>query len=216
MTSDARPVSADTHGGTRAGGPTLTSRGELRHKHRSKIQKQREILSRHPPPPHWRASPLSEPFGRLRRNLFNMLCITSFGHAGLDPIWAAIRLEEEGDESVWLDGIRQICDRLKNLVVVASLLLSTAAAFITISPPRAAIVNYTLRGPYICMLGSFGLLVGGIIVASFCFLISCKARPRWSEQILYADRFHVHCTLLVLSYPFFSIGLGTLLLAFGT
>ncbi|KAJ7693077.1 hypothetical protein B0H17DRAFT_1060705 [Mycena rosella] len=144
-----------------------------------------------------------------------MLCITSFGYAGLDPIWAAIRLEEEGDESIWSDGIDQTCDRLNNMLVVASLLLATSAAFLTTTPPITSMLNYTLRGPYMCMLGSFGLLIGGIIVASVCVLVSSKARPYWSEQVLYANRFHVYCTLIMLSYPFFSIGVAALLLAFG-
>ncbi|KAJ7249575.1 hypothetical protein C8J57DRAFT_1079453 [Mycena rebaudengoi] len=83
------------------------------------------------------------------------------------------------------------------------------------SPPRTSMVNYTLRGPYICMLGSFGLLIGGIIVASVCVLVSGKARPYWSEQVLYANRFHVYSTLIMLPYPFFSIGAAAILLAFG-
>ncbi|KAJ7145581.1 hypothetical protein C8R44DRAFT_599115 [Mycena epipterygia] len=190
-----------------------SARSELQPK--SKIQKQEELLSRCQPPSHWRAPRLSQPFGRLRRIVFNMLCVTSFGHAGLDPIWAAIRLEEEGEESVWFDGINQTCDRLNNMLVVASLLLATSAVFITTAPPRESIVNYTLRGPYICMLGPFGLLIGGIVVASVCLLVSSKARPYWSEQVLYADCFHVYCTLIMLSYPFFSIGAGALFLAFG-
>ncbi|KAJ7917655.1 hypothetical protein B0H13DRAFT_1608154, partial [Mycena leptocephala] len=183
---------------------------------RSKIQRQAEILHRCPPPLHWKAPQLSQPFGRLRQIVFNLLCITSFGHAGLDPIWASIRLEEEGDEDVWQDGIDQMCDRLNNMLVVASLLLATSSVFITTAPPRASMVNYTLRGPYICMLASFRLLIGGIIVASVCVLVSSKARPYWAEQVLYADRFHVYCTLIMLSYPFFAIRAGALFLAFGT
>ncbi|KAJ6451578.1 hypothetical protein C8R45DRAFT_1223765 [Mycena sanguinolenta] len=97
----------------------------------------------------------------------------------------------------------------------ASLLPATAAIFITTTPPRPSMVNYTLRGPYICMLGSFGLLIGGIIVAAVCVLISSKARPYWSEQVLYANRFHVYSTLIMLSYPFFAIGTAAILLAFG-
>ncbi|KAJ7019348.1 hypothetical protein C8F04DRAFT_1015368 [Mycena alexandri] len=193
--------------------PARSSPTELRP--RTKIQREEEILGRHCLPQHWRAPNLSSPFGRLRRIVFDLLCIISFGHSGLEPIWAAIKLEEEGDESVWSGGIDQICDRLNNILLVGSLLLATAATFITTTPPRQSIVNYTLRGPYICMLGSFGLLIGGIIVASFCVLVSTKAKPYWSEQVLYADRFHVYCTLLTLSYPFLSIGGAALLLAFG-
>ncbi|KAJ6451585.1 hypothetical protein C8R45DRAFT_848304 [Mycena sanguinolenta] len=182
---------------------------------KSKIQKQEAILRSRPAPLHWKAPKVSEPFGRPRRIVFNLLCITAFGHAGLEPIWAAIRLEEEGDDSVWSDGINQTCDRLNNMLLVASLLLATAAVFITTTPPRPSMVNYTLRGPYICMLGSFGLLIGGIIVAAVCVLISSKVRPYWSEQVLYANRFHVYSTLIMLSYPFFAIGTAAILLAFG-
>jgi hypothetical protein len=52
-----------------------------------------------------------------------MLCITSFGHPGLEPVWAAIKLEEEGDESVWENGIKQTCDRLNNMLVVVHMFI---------------------------------------------------------------------------------------------
>ncbi|KAJ7458049.1 hypothetical protein B0H11DRAFT_1737951 [Mycena galericulata] len=208
----AEPRAPDDNGRVKA---TAAPPAPCEPRPKSKIQKQEDILRRCRPPLHWRAPKLSQPFGRLQRIVFNLLCITSFGHAGLDPIWAAIRLEEEGDDSVWNDGINQTCDRLNNMLLVASLLLATSSVFITTTPPRASMVNYTLRGPYICMLGSFGLLIGGIIVAAVCVLVSSKARPYWSEQVLYANRFHVYSTLIMLSYPFFSIGAAALLLAFG-
>lgn len=61
---------------------------------------------------------MSEPFGRLRRVVFNALCLTSFGHAGLEPVWASIRLEEEGDDIAWAEGIRQTVERLNNMLIV--------------------------------------------------------------------------------------------------
>jgi hypothetical protein len=50
--------------------------------------------------------------------VFSLLCLASFGLDSLDPIWAAIKLEEEGDESVFYNGIDQTCDRLNNMLVV--------------------------------------------------------------------------------------------------
>ncbi|KAJ6518504.1 hypothetical protein DFH09DRAFT_864230, partial [Mycena vulgaris] len=138
-----------------------------------------------------------------------------YGHAGLTPVWASIKLDQQGDESVWVEGIRQMCERLNNMLIMASLLLDTSAVFITTSPPRPGMVNYTLRGPYMCFLGSFGLLVGAIIVAAVAFLICSRARPSWVERVMYGTRSHVYCTLVLLSYPFFAIGVATLLLAFG-
>ncbi|KAF7325252.1 hypothetical protein MVEN_02640100 [Mycena venus] len=164
-----------------------------------------------PTPTSHDAAPITGPLGVLQRTIFNVLCIASYGHVGLDPVWASIRLEEEGDDSVWVEGTRQICDRLNNLLVVlmlvnpkGSLLLATSAAFITTVPPRPTTVDYTLRGPYICLLSAFGLLIGGIIVTAVSFLVLSKARPNWSERVLYSSRFHVYSTLIMLSYPIFS------------
>ncbi|KAF9459173.1 hypothetical protein BDZ94DRAFT_1239442 [Collybia nuda] len=179
------------------------------------IAKQQQILEKLPPPGHWKAPHLSEPLGRVQQITFNLLCLTSFGHSSLDSVWAAICLEEDGDESLWVEGTRQLYERLNNMLIVAGLLLASSAVFVTTVPPRAAMVNYTLRGPYICILGSFALLIGGIIVGSASLLVIGKAQPYWSKEVLYANRFHVYCTLIMLSYPFFSTAMGTLLLAFG-
>lgn len=84
----------------------------------TKIEKQEAILNKFPPPEHWCAPQTSESFGKLHWAIFNVLCITSFGHPGLEPVWAAIRLEENGDGSVWEDAIQQTCDRLNNMLLV--------------------------------------------------------------------------------------------------
>ncbi|KAJ7123512.1 hypothetical protein C8R44DRAFT_558969, partial [Mycena epipterygia] len=140
---------------------------------------------------------------------------TAYGHLGLEPIWASIELEEEGDESVWAEGRRKMSERLNIMLVVASLLLATSAVFITTAPPEAAMVNYTLRGPYICLLSSSALLIGGITVASVASLVANRAKAGWAEKVLYPTRFHVYSMLIMLPYPFFSIALASLLLTFG-
>ncbi|KAF8184334.1 hypothetical protein K438DRAFT_1504653, partial [Mycena galopus ATCC 62051] len=139
----------------------------------------------------------------------------SYGHAGLEPVWASIKLNEAGDDSVWVEGTRQICKRLNNMLVVGSLLLATSAAFITTVPPNPTMVNYALNGSYRCMVAAFGLLIGGIIVTAVSFLVLSKARPNWAESVLYCDAFHLYSTLLILSYPVFSIGTGSVLVASG-
>jgi len=193
---------------------TLVPSGE-KNERRTLGQKEADILTRNPLPAHWRRPPVNGPLGALQRTIFNVLCIASYRHVGLSPVWASIKLEEEGDDSVWVEGTRQLCDRLNNLLVVGSLLLATSAAFITTVPPRPATVDYTLRGPYICMLSAFGMLIGGIVVTAVCFLVLTKARPNWCERVLYSTRFHVYSSLIILSYPIFSIGAATVLLGSG-
>ncbi|KAJ6506072.1 hypothetical protein DFH09DRAFT_1200406 [Mycena vulgaris] len=182
---------------------------------RTLSQKEATILIRHPLDHHWRAPSRSERFGTLRWTVFHILCLTAYGHLGLEPVWASIKLEEEGDESVWAEGRRKMCERLNVMLVVASLLLATSAVFITTAPPEASMLNYTLRGPYICLLSSFALLIGGITAASVAYLVASRARAGWAQNVLYATRFHVYSMLIMLSYPLFSIGLASLLLAFG-
>ncbi|KAI5889539.1 uncharacterized protein SCHCODRAFT_02370160 [Schizophyllum commune H4-8] len=183
---------------------------------RIRVQQQADILDAFPLPSHWCAPQGSGVLASLRRALFNLLCIAAYGHAVPELVWAAILLEKEaGDESVWEAHIRHICDHLNNVLLVAGLLLASAATFLTTEPPRDEIVNYTRRGPYMCLVGSFGLLIGGIIAGEACVIVTKKAQAYWSEKVLYADRFHVYCTLIMLSYPFFSVSIATLLLAFG-
>ncbi|KAK1231146.1 hypothetical protein PQX77_005752 [Marasmius sp. AFHP31] len=182
---------------------------------KSKYIREQEVLERCPMPEHWKASEPGSLFGILRRTLFNVICLASFGHAGLEPIWASIKLEEEGDGSLRDLGIRTTCERLNNLIVVGSLLLASSSVFITTQPPKTNFMDYTLRGPYGCLLASFGLLIGGIIIASGCVLVVSKAQPQWSQKVLFRDRLHVYLTLLPLAYPPFSIGVATMLLAFG-
>ncbi|KAJ7323525.1 hypothetical protein DFH08DRAFT_887366 [Mycena albidolilacea] len=133
----------------------------------------------------WTAGP---PGGALQRTIFNILCVASFGHVGLSPVWASIRLYHKGDDSVWVEETRQLCDRLNNFLLV---------------------------GPYICMLCACGLFIGSIIVTAVAFLVLSKAGPIWSQCVLYSTRFHVYSTLIMLSYPLISIGAGTALLGVG-
>ncbi|KAK1231141.1 hypothetical protein PQX77_005747 [Marasmius sp. AFHP31] len=182
-----------------------------------KHQLEQEVLEKHPLPPHWKADESNTLLGTFRRALFNLLCIASFGHTGLEPVWASIKCAEFYKDDTLRDlSIRTTCDRLNYMIVVATLLLTPAAVFITTEPPRAALVNYALRGPYACFLAAFGLLIGGAFVAWGCLLIVSKAQIQWSQRVLFGNRLHVYLTLIPLAYPVFSITFATVLLAIGT
>ncbi|KAJ7744834.1 hypothetical protein B0H14DRAFT_2986632 [Mycena olivaceomarginata] len=161
------------------------------------VQKEQNVLTRLPLPPHWR---------RPADN-FNILCVAS-------PVWAPICLYHEVDDSVWVEGTRQLCDRLNNFLLVGSLLMATSAAFITTAPPKPEMLDYNIRGPYICMLCACGLFIGSIIVTAVAFLVLSKAGPIWSQRIC-SPCFPFHSTLIMLSYPLVSIGAGTALLGVG-
>ena len=59
----------------------------------------------------------------------------------------------------------------------AALLLATTATFITTQPPKMEIIDYTQRGPYICLLTSFALLLFGVIVGSAAQFVISSCTP---------------------------------------
>ncbi|KAL0059387.1 hypothetical protein AAF712_013865 [Marasmius tenuissimus] len=185
----------------------------------SKCQLERAVLESNDPhlriPSHWKANQSPTLLGTFRRSLFNLLCIASFGHAGLEPVWASIKSAEQGDDRLRDLSIQTTCDRLNYMIIVATLLLTPAAVFISTEPPRSALVNYTLRGPYGCFLAAFGLLIGSAFICWGCLLIVSKAQLEWSQRVLFSNRIHVYLTLIPLAYPVFSITLATVLLAIG-
>ncbi|KAF7366256.1 hypothetical protein MSAN_00881800 [Mycena sanguinolenta] len=176
----------------------------------TQTQKVDELLNRCPPPPHWRTPAKSTILGMLQASFFSLLCITAFGQSGLGHAWAAIRLQDEGDESVYVEMTRRLRDRLNSMLVVGSLLLATTAVLVTTNPPRVSIINYTLRGPYICLVAAAMILFEGIVVAGVCFLWATHLSSNFVENVLCARRINVYCTLIMVSYPFFCIGVGTI------
>jgi hypothetical protein len=88
---------------------------------RTLSEKECYILKKFPMEPHWKTPHPPGPFGWVPEAVFNALCLACYGHPGLLPVWASIKLDQDGDESVWVEGIRQMCERLNNMLVVVRL-----------------------------------------------------------------------------------------------
>jgi hypothetical protein len=83
-------------------------------RHGTKMEKEEEMLRAHPLPDHW-----EPPEGRkIFRLFFKLICLFSFGYPSLKPVWLAIILKREGDESVWNDALRRVSGQLNCLVIV--------------------------------------------------------------------------------------------------
>jgi hypothetical protein len=87
----------------------------------SRSKKIEELLHRHPMAVRFRKPARKGLFGRLRWTVFTLLCFTAYGQPGMEPLWAAFRLEEEGDESLWKEAVDILTGRMNNLVVVVCL-----------------------------------------------------------------------------------------------
>ncbi|KAJ7214118.1 hypothetical protein C8J57DRAFT_1538606 [Mycena rebaudengoi] len=171
-------------------------------------KKMEDVLRRHPMDDHFKMPPRKGLFGWLQWSAFILICWTAYGDLGMEPLWVAFKLDEEGDESAWTEMVRILVGRLNNLVLLGSLLLATSSVFITI-------VNYTLRWPYIFILSAFGFLIGGVIHGAAGSAAVSQAWPYWAEKVCYRNRFYVYGTTMAIAGPTFSIATAAILLAFG-
>ncbi|KAH8814510.1 hypothetical protein DL96DRAFT_415007 [Flagelloscypha sp. PMI_526] len=148
--------------------------------------------------------------------LFSAMSLIAWGHAEMHHVWTSIVLEaDEDDDLSWPYALRSLYDRLQIVLITGGLLLASTATFLTTTPPEAHMANYTIRGPYICLLIAFGMLLGGTVVGSAQILFMAKIRAFFVRDVMLGDRFHVWGTLIILFYPFFTNCVATVLLAFG-
>lgn len=76
------------------------------------------ILEKYPLPDHWRAPKCQGVLGRLHRIIFAIFCLCAYGRTEMDFVWAAIKLAEDGDESIWLDGRKKTSEQQNNILVL--------------------------------------------------------------------------------------------------
>ena len=73
----------------------------------------KEECRRYRLPAHWEIPQGEGLFVRLLGVIFFALSVTSFGHPSLQPVWAAIKLDEDDQPNVWDTGSQKVCDRLE-------------------------------------------------------------------------------------------------------
>ncbi|KAJ7353010.1 hypothetical protein DFH08DRAFT_639893, partial [Mycena albidolilacea] len=73
----------------------------------------------------------------------------------------------------------------------------------------AGIFDYNQRGSYICLIVAFGGTWGAIIVGSALMYGTSMVATTWYRETLMASRSRVCCTLILLAYPFFAMGIST-------
>ncbi|KAF7333617.1 hypothetical protein MSAN_02413900 [Mycena sanguinolenta] len=187
----------------------------MKDKEKSLREKEKDILRRYKMASHFETPSRKGLFGWLRWVAFTYVCFVAYGRPDMKHLWAALRLEEEGDDSGWKEFVCGMTDRLNNVQVVGGLLLATSALFLTTVPPRPATIDYTRYGSYICIVSAFGLLIGSIICAVAGVLMLSQASACWHENVWYRNRTCVYGTTIALAGPTFSAAPATILLAFG-
>ncbi len=46
-------------------------------------------------------------------------------------------------------------------------------------------LDYARRGPYLCICGAFGVMIGGIIVSSICIIVSDKIPANYVGNVCF-------------------------------
>ena len=57
------------------------------------------------------------------------------------------------------------------------------AAFVTTTPPLTATLNYNEEGPYLCLMVSFALALGTLIVGSSIMFVVSKCEADWFKKV---------------------------------
>ncbi|KZV67452.1 hypothetical protein PENSPDRAFT_688076 [Peniophora sp. CONT] len=163
------------------------------------------VVTLPPMPRHWRnnySDNVRPKFLRpILRATFLAFCLIAYGQPNLETQWRIMHnsrsFEEEKD---------RLTKNVGTVNIVATLLLATTATFITTVPPQAGIIDYNRRGPYICLLASFGLLLFGIIVGSAAQFFISSCTQDLVRDTLMSTRFRIWVIMSSLVYPFVAIG----------
>jgi len=145
--------------------------------------------------------------------LHHLFCVIGLGHASLHHVWEDSHPDCSAE--VWEHGRDMLRERLQHINIVAGLLLSSVTAFCTTVPPDGAILPYTMTAPYCVLLVSVALALGALIVGSSAVFVIHKAKVEWFNETMMSSRTRIWGTMLLLSFPFLSVGASTCTAAAG-
>jgi hypothetical protein len=114
------------------------------------------------------------------------------------------------------------------------LLVGATAAFMTTPPPLTNLLNYNIRGVYALTLLAYALLLGGLVVGSSITFVLSKCTSKWFVRVCISNDSYVFAiliikyrqthlgskpralgTVMLLAYPFISVGGGTVAILLG-
>ncbi|KAI0032638.1 hypothetical protein K488DRAFT_85680 [Vararia minispora EC-137] len=151
-----------------------------------------------------------QPFRAIIEKTFAFLCLVAYGEKDLHDIWEVAH-RDTCSRTEWLEQIKPLTDRLATICILAGLLVSTTAAFITTTPPVPSMFDYTVEGIYGCLLCSFAIILGGLAVGTIILFIMTKCDQDWFRQMHLSSRSRIICLTVILAYPFISIMAGIVL-----
>ncbi|KAG1743903.1 hypothetical protein EDB19DRAFT_546971 [Suillus lakei] len=152
-----------------------------------------------PPIPDWWKAPDPQKFPK-QAFLFRALCLISVARPSADQYWQSFT-----DDDEWEKQQKKVINRLCNTNIVAGLMLTTSAVFVSTQPPLTSFLPYTLHGSYIFAFLSFTHALGGLMCGLAVVNIYEACDRTWVKDVLTASRFRLCCILLFIGWPGISL-----------
>ncbi|KAG1726530.1 uncharacterized protein EDB91DRAFT_59015 [Suillus paluster] len=131
----------------------------------------------------------------------------SIGRFCLDNHW-----KSKEDEVKWERHRQKVVERLNNINIVAGLVLTTSAIFLSTQPPLTSFLPYTTRACYVFAFGSFAHALGGLACGIAVVNIYEVSDREWTRDVLMGTRARVCYTLMLMSWPAMSLTISIVFL----
>ncbi|KAI0026633.1 hypothetical protein K488DRAFT_75201 [Vararia minispora EC-137] len=160
-----------------------------------------------------------QPLRALLEHTFTFLCLVAYGDKDPHDLWELAHGARRS-RAEWSEQVKPLTDRLATICILAGLLVSTTATFITTTPPMPSKSDYTAGAIYGCLLCSFNIILGGLAVGTIILFIMNKCDQNWFRKARSSSRtpgMHLSsrsrtvCLTIILAYPFLSIMTGIML-----
>ncbi|KAJ7351966.1 hypothetical protein DFH08DRAFT_693390 [Mycena albidolilacea] len=145
------------------------------------------------------------PLNKFCEIIIATCCLLSYRSTNLQEAWNAC---VEGAER-WVVFEDCYAARMSQLNIVGELIFTSLSAWATTEPPLKHLLDYNQCEPYVCLIISFSGTWGGIIVSSALMYGTSMTDTKWYCEMLMASHSQVCCTLILLTYPFFAMGIST-------
>ncbi|KAF8639200.1 hypothetical protein AX17_001686 [Amanita inopinata Kibby_2008] len=156
-------------------------------------------------PAHWSPLPDSpwpwKPIVWSINCVFVFFCLFVDGRMSLENFWRQCQ-SEAGFELQQ----KRIRKQLDNTTILSGLVLNTAAAFLTAKGTAANGILVFQLPSYACLLLSFATALGALIMGTCILFVLGTLTPTSTREVYMGSRWRVWITMLILSYPYLSIG----------
>ncbi|TFK66769.1 hypothetical protein BDN72DRAFT_899526 [Pluteus cervinus] len=156
----------------------------------------------------------SKRFQKIEAFTFISLCLVAQGQKSLESLWERLH---DPDRQLHDKRVDRLLTRLNSMQVVAGLILTADAVFLTTAPPdsTAKWLKYDNVGSYHVVMISFVTALTCVVTSTIYLLIATHAEPEWLIALWKEDRLKLMLSQLLMSSSFLLLLLSILFCGLG-